>query len=228
MPETALITGLTDQERIHLTELLLEKGYVRPSVHVNRIEFGGEEIFENENKFMIRYCRIDDRIKLIKTIKEVQPDVIFNLTYRSNERRNIDHLKLDSSGEEKETSLLIDAVRTLGLENKTRIYHATPSDLHTFIHQSPTIYNQLRQQHLSMILGKSKVQIDAITDTRICAHCGFINSRSESYCSKCNFRLPGKHASYIDRLNEFNKTKLQLLLFIILLVIFIAISISYL
>ncbi|MCB9818892.1 GDP-mannose 4,6-dehydratase [Candidatus Nomurabacteria bacterium] len=132
----ALITGITGQDGSYLAELLLEKGYevhgiIRRSSSFNtgRLEhlYQGPEI-ENR-KFILHYGDLTDSTNLIRIIQEVQPDEIYNLAAQSHVKVSFETAEYTGNSDGLGTLRILEAIRLLGLEKKTRFYQASTSEM---------------------------------------------------------------------------------------------------
>lgn len=144
----ALITGVTGQDGSFLAEFLLSKGYtvhgvIRRSSSFNRgrIEHLYLDSYLRDNKFhgnfFIHYGDMTDSSNLIRLIKEIQPDEIYNLAAQSHVKVSFDIPEYTADVDAVGTLRLMEAVRLLGLENKTRIYHASTSELYGKVQEIP-------------------------------------------------------------------------------------------
>jgi GDPmannose 4,6-dehydratase len=139
MCKVALITGITGQDGSYLAELLLEKGYevhgiIRRSSSFNteRIEhlYMEELIKDIHNKQLkLHYGDMTDSSNLIRIIKEVQPDELYNLAAQSHVKVSFEVPEYTADTDGLGTLRVLEAVRFLGLENKTKIYQASTSEL---------------------------------------------------------------------------------------------------
>jgi GDPmannose 4,6-dehydratase len=136
----ALITGITGQDGSYLAELLLQKGYevhgiIRRSSSFNteRIEhLYIEELLEDmhqKRKIFLHYGDMSDATNLIRLIKEIEPDEIYNLAAMSHVKVSFEVPEYTADTDGIGTLRLLEAVRFLGLEKKTKIYQASTSEL---------------------------------------------------------------------------------------------------
>lgn len=146
--KTALITGITGQDGSYLAELLLEKGYevhgtLRRSSSFNtaRIEhlYFDEWIRDMHKKKLIKlhYADMTDSSSLIRIIQTIQPDEIYNLAAQSHVKVSFDVPEYTAETDAVGTLRLLEAVRILGLEKKTRIYQASTSELYGLVQEVP-------------------------------------------------------------------------------------------
>lgn len=133
----ALITGITGQDGAYLAELLLEKGYEvhgikrRSSLfNTQRIDHIYEDPHETNVRFHLHYGDLADSTNIIRIIQEVQPDEIYNLGAMSHVRVSFDEPEYTAQVDGIGTLRILEAVRLLGLTNKTRIYQASTSELY--------------------------------------------------------------------------------------------------
>ncbi|MGR3766039.1 GDP-mannose 4,6-dehydratase [Rossellomorea sp. NS-SX7] len=144
----ALITGVTGQDGSYLAELLLEKGYevhgiIRRSSSYNqeRLEdiMSADEADEllNNGNFHLHYGDITDALNVTRIIGEIQPDEIYNLAAQSHVRVSFDMPGYTLDVDAKGTLNILEAVRILGLTDKTRIYQASTSELYGKVQEVP-------------------------------------------------------------------------------------------
>jgi GDPmannose 4,6-dehydratase len=133
----ALITGITGQDGAYLAELLLEKGYEvhgikrRSSLfNTQRIDHIYEDPHETNVRFHLHYGDLADSTNIIRIIQEIQPDEIYNLGAMSHVRVSFDEPEYTAQVDGIGTLRILEAVRLLGLTNKTRIYQASTSELY--------------------------------------------------------------------------------------------------
>jgi GDPmannose 4,6-dehydratase len=133
----ALITGITGQDGSYLAELLLEKGYVvhgvkrrASSFNTQRIDHIYQDQHQSHVNFKLHYGDLTDSTNIIRIIKEVQPDEIYNLGAMSHVKVSFDSPEYVANVDGLGTLRILEAVRILGLENKTRIYQASTSELY--------------------------------------------------------------------------------------------------
>ena len=137
MKKTALITGITGQDGSYLAELLLEKGYMVHGVkrraslfNTQRVDHLYVDQHENNVNFKLHYGDLTDSTNLIRIIQETQPDEIYNLGAMSHVKVSFDLPEYVANVDGIGTLRLLEAVRILGLEKKTRIYQASTSELY--------------------------------------------------------------------------------------------------
>jgi GDPmannose 4,6-dehydratase len=135
--KTALITGITGQDGSYLAELLLEKGYMvhgvkrrASSFNTQRIDHIYQDQHQNHINFKLHYGDLTDSTNIIRIIQEVQPDEIYNLGAMSHVKVSFDSPEYVANVDGIGTLRILEAVRILGLEKKTRIYQASTSELY--------------------------------------------------------------------------------------------------
>ena len=142
--KTALITGVTGQDGAYLSEFLLKKGYTvhglkrRTSLfNTDRIDHIYQDPHIENQKFILHYGDMTDSTNLIRLIKEIQPDEIYNLAAMSHVRVSFEMPEYVADTDGIGTLRLLEAVRILGLEKKTKIYQASTSELYGKIQEVP-------------------------------------------------------------------------------------------
>jgi GDPmannose 4,6-dehydratase len=142
--KTALITGITGQDGSYLAELLLGKGYKvhgikrRSSlINTQRIDHLYQDLHEKEVRFQLHYGDMTDSTNLIRIIQETQPDEIYNLAAMSHVKVSFDEPEYTANADGIGTLRLLEALRILGLEKKTRIYQASTSELYGLVQAVP-------------------------------------------------------------------------------------------
>ena len=135
--KVALITGITGQDGSYLSELLLEKGYMvhgikrrASSLNTDRINHIFQDIHDSNPKLKLHYGDMTDSMNLTRIIEECQPDEIYNLAAMSHVKVSFDTAEYVGNVDGLGTLRILEAVRLLGLENKTRIYQASTSELY--------------------------------------------------------------------------------------------------
>ncbi|WP_026952291.1 GDP-mannose 4,6-dehydratase [Algoriphagus mannitolivorans] len=133
----ALITGITGQDGSYLAELLLEKGYQvhgikrrASSFNTQRIDHLYQDLHETHVNFVLHYGDLTDSTNIIRIIQEVQPDEIYNLGAMSHVKVSFDSPEYVANVDGIGALRILEAVRILGLEKKTRIYQASTSELY--------------------------------------------------------------------------------------------------
>jgi GDPmannose 4,6-dehydratase len=140
----ALITGVTGQDGAYLSEFLLKKGYIvhglkrRTSLfNTDRIDHLYQDPHVDNQKFILHYGDMTDSTNLTRIIKEVQPDEIYNLAAMSHVRVSFEMPEYVADTDGMGTLRLLEAIRLLGLEHKTRIYQASTSELYGKVQEVP-------------------------------------------------------------------------------------------
>ena len=142
--KVAFITGVTGQDGAYLSEFLLKKGYVVHGLKRRSSQFNTERIdhlyqdphIENRN-FFLHYGDMTDSTNLIRLIKEIQPDEIYNLAAMSHVHVSFEIPEYTGNADGLGTLRILDAVRLLGLEKKTKIYQASTSELYGKVQEVP-------------------------------------------------------------------------------------------
>ena len=140
----ALITGVTGQDGAYLAELLLKKGYEvhgikrRTSLfNTDRIDHLYQDPHEKNLKFKLHYGDLTDSTNIIRIVQEVQPDEIYNLGAMSHVKVSFDEPEYTANVDGVGTLRILEAVRILGLEKKTKIYQASTSELYGLVQEVP-------------------------------------------------------------------------------------------
>ncbi len=144
MAKTALITGITGQDGSYLTELLLEKGYEvhgikrrASSLNTQRIDHVYQDPHDPNPKLRLHYGDLSDTSNLTRIIQEVQPDEIYNLGAQSHVAVSFEAPEYTADVDAVGTLRLLEAIRFLGLEQKTRFYQASTSELYGLVQETP-------------------------------------------------------------------------------------------
>ena len=144
MAKTALITGITGQDGAYLAELLLEKGYIvhgikrRSSLfNTHRIDHLYQDPHEKDKRFFLHYGDLTDSTNLIRIIQETQPDEIYNLGAMSHVQVSFETPEYTANADGIGALRLLEAIRLLGLEKKTRFYQASTSELYGLVQEVP-------------------------------------------------------------------------------------------
>ncbi|MCR5876731.1 GDP-mannose 4,6-dehydratase [Phenylobacterium sp. J426] len=143
-PKVALITGVTGQDGAYLTELLLSKGYIvhgvkrrSSSFNTGRIEHLYQDPHEANPRLILHYGDLTDSTNLIRIVQEVQPDEIYNLAAQSHVQVSFETPEYTANADAVGTLRLLEAIRILGLEKKTRFYQASTSELYGLVQEVP-------------------------------------------------------------------------------------------
>ncbi|HVK96336.1 MAG TPA: GDP-mannose 4,6-dehydratase [Flavisolibacter sp.] len=142
--KTALITGITGQDGAYLCELLLDKGYMvhgikrRSSlINTDRIDHLYQDPHEKNLRLKLHYGDLTDSTNLIRIIQETQPDEIYNLAAMSHVKVSFDTPEYTANADGLGTLRLLEAIRILGMEKKTKIYQASTSELYGLVQEVP-------------------------------------------------------------------------------------------
>ena len=144
MGKVALITGITGQDGAYLAELLLEKGYEvhgikrRSSLfNTDRIDHLYKDLHEKNVKFFLHYGDLTDSTNLIRIVQQVQPDEIYNLAAQSHVQVSFDTPEYTANADALGTLRILEAIRILKLEKKTKFYQASTSELYGLVQETP-------------------------------------------------------------------------------------------
>ncbi len=144
MSKRALITGITGQDGMYLTELLLAKGYEvhgikrRASLfNTDRIDHLYQEPHAPDRRLILHYGDLTDATNLIRVVQEVQPDEIYNLAAQSHVAVSFETPEYTANADAIGTLRLLEAIRILGLEERTRFYQASTSELYGKVQAIP-------------------------------------------------------------------------------------------
>jgi GDPmannose 4,6-dehydratase len=142
--KTALITGVTGQDGAYLTEFLLGKGYEVHGVkrraslfNTNRIDHLYHDRHEKNVQFFLHYGDLTDSSNLIRIIQETQPDEIYNLAAQSHVQVSFETPEYTANSDALGTLRLLEAIRILGLTEKTKFYQASTSELFGKVQETP-------------------------------------------------------------------------------------------
>ena len=142
--KTALITGITGQDGAYLAEFLLKKGYEvhgikrrASSLNTDRIDHLYQDPHEADQRFILHYGDLTDSTSLIRIIQQVQPDEIYNLAAQSHVQVSFETPEYTANADALGTLRVLEAIRILGLENKTRFYQASTSELFGKVQEVP-------------------------------------------------------------------------------------------
>lgn len=142
--KVALITGVTGQDGSYLAEFLLEKGYEVHGIKRRASSFNTERVdhiyedphLENQN-FKLHYGDLSDSSNLTRVISEVQPDEVYNLAAQSHVAVSFESPEYTADVDALGTLRMLEAIRFLGLEKKTRFYQASTSELYGLVQETP-------------------------------------------------------------------------------------------
>ncbi len=142
--KTALITGVTGQDGAYLAELLLDKGYTvhgikrrSSSFNTGRIDHLYQDPHFRKLPFILHYGDMTDATNLIRIVQEVQPDEIYNLAAQSHVQVSFDTPEYTANADAMGAMRLLEAIRILGLTEKTRFYQASTSELYGKVQEIP-------------------------------------------------------------------------------------------
>lgn len=143
-PKTALITGVTGQDGAYLAELLLEKGYLvhgikrRSSLfNTDRIDHLYQDPHAKGRHMILHYGDLTDSTNLIRVLQQVQPDEVYNLAAQSHVKVSFETPEYTADVDALGTMRILEGIRLLGLEEKTRFYQASTSELYGNVQEVP-------------------------------------------------------------------------------------------
>ena len=143
-PKVALITGITGQDGSYLAEFLLEKGYIvhgikrrASSFNTQRVDHIYQDPHTKNAHFKLHYGDLSDTSNLIRIVQETQPDEIYNLGAQSHVAVSFEAPEYTADVDGLGTLRLLEAIRILGLEKKTRFYQASTSELYGLVQETP-------------------------------------------------------------------------------------------
>ncbi|MER9350416.1 GDP-mannose 4,6-dehydratase [Mesorhizobium sp. M0227] len=142
--KVALITGITGQDGAYLARLLLKKGYIvhgikrrSSSFNTGRIEDLYQDPHESDPRLILHYGDLTDSTNLIRVVQESQPDEIYNLAAQSHVQVSFETPEYTANADGIGTLRLLEAIRLLGLTDKTRFYQASTSELYGLVQSVP-------------------------------------------------------------------------------------------
>ena len=140
----ALITGVTGQDGAYLAEFLLKKGYEvhgikrrASSFNTNRVDHLYQDPHESERNFILHYGDLTDATNLIRIMQDVQPDEVYNLAAQSHVAVSFETPEYTANADALGPLRLLEAIRILGLESKTRLYQASTSEMFGKVQEIP-------------------------------------------------------------------------------------------
>src|SRR5258705_1687178 len=140
----ALVTGATGQDGAYLAELLLRKGYVvhgtkrrSSSFNTGRVDHLYQDPHDKNLRFILHYGDLTDATNLIRIIQETQPDEIYNLAAQSHVQVSFETPEYTANADGLGTLRLLEAIRILGLAQRTRFYQASTSELYGLVQETP-------------------------------------------------------------------------------------------
>jgi len=144
LKKTALITGITGQDGAYLAELLLGKGYTvhgikrRTSLfNTARIDHLYQDPHHSDTKFHLHHGDLTDSMSLVRVIQQIEPDEIYNLGAQSHVAVSFEEPEYTANSDALGALRLLEAIRILGLEKKTRFYQASTSELYGLVQEAP-------------------------------------------------------------------------------------------
>lgn len=144
MRKVALITGVTGQDGAYLAEFLLNKGYEVHGVkrrtslfNTDRIDHLYQDPHEKDRRFILHHGDMTDSSSLIRIIKQTQPDEIYNLAAQSHVAVSFEEPEYTANSDALGTLRVLEAIRILGLEKKSRFYQASTSELYGLVQETP-------------------------------------------------------------------------------------------
>lgn len=142
--KVALITGITGQDGAYLAELLLNKGYTvhgikrrSSSFNTERIDHLYQDLHENNVKFILHYGDLSDGLNITRIVQEVQPDEIYNLGAMSHVKVSFESAEYTADVDGLGCLRILESIRLLGLQNKTKFYQASTSELYGKVQEIP-------------------------------------------------------------------------------------------
>ena len=142
--KVALVTGVTGQDGSYLADFLIEKGYVvhgikrrSSSFNTDRIDHLYKDPHVEEKNFVLHYGDLSDTSNLIRIIQEIQPDEIYNLAAQSHVAVSFESPEYTADIDGLGTLRILEAIRILGLEKKTKFYQASTSELYGLVQETP-------------------------------------------------------------------------------------------
>ncbi len=158
----AMITGITGQDGAYLAELLLEKGYEVHGIKRRSSSFNSARVdhlyrdpHEENVRFFMHYGDLTDASNLIRIIQEVKPDEIYNLAAQSHVKVSFETPEYTANSDALGTLRLLEAIRVLGFEQRTRFYQASTSEMYGLVRETPQ--NELTPFYPRSPYGAAKV-----------------------------------------------------------------------
>ena len=144
MSKKAIITGITGQDGAYLADFLLTKGYEVHGVkrrssllNTDRIDHLYQDPHVDHRNFILHYGDLTDSTNLIRIVQEVQPDEIYNLGAQSHVQVSFETPEYTANADAVGALRILEAIRLLGLQNKTRFYQASTSELYGLVQETP-------------------------------------------------------------------------------------------
>lgn len=148
MNKKALITGVTGQDGSYLAQFLLDKGYEVHGIkrrtstfNTARIDHLHEEPNQPDRRFFLHHGDLTDSLSLMHVLKEVQPDEVYNLGAQSHVAVSFEEPEYTANSDALGTLRMLEAIRILGLNNRTKFYQASSSELYGLVSESPQTEN---------------------------------------------------------------------------------------
>lgn len=142
--KVALITGITGQDGSYLSEFLLEKGYEvhgikrrASSLNTDRVDHIYRDLHEEDVNFKLHYGDLSDTSNLVRLVQQIQPDEIYNLGAMSHVAVSFESPEYTADVDAMGTLRILEAIRLLGLEKKTKFYQASTSELYGLVQETP-------------------------------------------------------------------------------------------
>lgn len=142
--KTALVTGITGQDGAYLAEFLLNKGYIVHAIKRRSSSFNTERVdhlyrdpHESDVNFFMHYGDLTDATNLIRIIQQTQPDEIYNLAAQSHVKVSFETPEYTANADALGALRILEAIRILGLENKTKFYQASTSEMYGNVREIP-------------------------------------------------------------------------------------------
>ncbi len=142
--KVAFITGITGQDGSYLAELLINKGYIvhgikrrSSSFNTSRIDHLYQDPHSQNPNLILHYGDLTDSTNIIRIIQDIQPDEIYNLGAQSHVAVSFESPEYTANSDALGTLRILEAVRLLGLKNKTKVYQASTSELYGLVQESP-------------------------------------------------------------------------------------------
>ena len=144
MTKKAFITGITGQDGAYLAEFLLEKGYEvhglkrrSSSFNTGRIDHLSQDERDPDCRFFLHFGDMTDSMSLVHVVRKIQPDEIYNLAAQSHVAVSFEEPEYTANSDALGTLRLLEAIRILGLEKKTKFYQASTSELFGKVQETP-------------------------------------------------------------------------------------------
>ena len=175
MTKKALITGVTGQDGSYLAELLLEKGYEvhgikrrASSLNTQRIDHIFEDPHNENPNFLLHYGDLTDASNLTRIISEIEPDEVYNLGAQSHVAVSFETPEYTADVDALGALRLLEAIRFLGLENKTKFYQASSSELYGLVQETPQKETTpFIQDPLTLFLNYLRIGLLSITENHM-------------------------------------------------------------